>query len=107
MLATTILAAGVCATPGAAMAFDNASSHTQARYGSRTCMVTHSHYGRSPAWPSKRGARKAAIRAWTHITTWEYGKRWGSYRLARGQRMSCNRAGRRWICETHAYPCRR
>ncbi len=85
----------------------NASTHQQARYGGKTCFVTHHHYGESPSWPNRRGAQKAAIRKWEWFTKWEYGARWGSYRLARGKQMQCAQSGGRWICKTTAYPCRR
>ncbi|MEM7776672.1 MAG: hypothetical protein AAF732_13765 [Pseudomonadota bacterium] len=105
--ATFLAASLVSLTSQAQNTFDNAATHQQARYGGKTCFVTHQHYGESPSWPTKKGARRAAIRKWEAFTTWEYGKRWGSYRLARGKRMSCDRSGGRWHCATTAYPCRR
>lgn len=104
------IAAGLIASAAPALAqqkFDNASSHQQGRYGSKICFVTHHHYGESPSWPNKAGAQKAAIRHWVSFVIWEYGKRWGSYKMARGKRMWCDKSGSRWVCKTTAYPCRR
>jgi len=101
---TIFLLAG---SANAATDFDNASTHQQARFGSKTCFTTHYHSGISPSWPTKKGAQTYAIRQWVNFTTFEYGKKWGSYRLARSKTMDCQTTGGRWICETLAFPCRR
>ena len=81
-----------------APAYENHEMWEKVRTRGKLCMRTHEHYGESPAWPSKKGARKYARRAWESFTTWEYGKAWGKLRLAAGKREKCKQAGSRWIC---------
>ncbi|MEL6871211.1 MAG: hypothetical protein AAFO62_00125 [Pseudomonadota bacterium] len=101
--AIAVASAGLAAAP--ALAKETADMHQQARYGGKTCFVTHSHHGEGNM-PSRKGAERAAIRRWTFFTKWEYGPLWGSYAKARGKRMNCQRSGSRWTCMTDAYPCR-
>ncbi len=93
-------------TTSYAQQFHPSDQWDKVRVGGRLCFAEHEHYGKSPLWVSKRGARAAAIRAWIASTQWEYGKTWASYRLAAGKRMSCSRQGAKWFCETSARPCR-
>lgn len=79
--------------------------HDQARVGGKTCMTDHEHGGEG-SLPSKKAASEAAIRHWESFTTWEYGKAWGSYRLAAAKRMDCRTGGSGWLCKTTARPCR-
>lgn len=79
--------------------------HAQAREGGRTCMTEHEHGGEG-SLPSKKGASEAAARHWESFTVWEYGKAWGSYRLAAGKKMECAAGGAGWVCKTAARPCR-
>lgn len=95
------------ATPAAAQIKENIDSWPKARVGGKLCLASHAHYGESPPWPSKRGAKKAAIRAWEAMTVWEYGKRWGRYSRATGKRLKCAKNSGRWVCSTTARPCRR
>ena len=106
LLAVTALAATI-ALPATSSAFDNTSSWTKGRIGGRTCLIDHKHAGHSPSWPTLAGAKAAAIRKWESFTIWEYGKAWGSYRLAANKSMSCQKDGSRHICMTTANPCRR
>lgn len=80
--------------------------HEQARVGGKTCMIDHEHGGEGTL-PSKKGASEAAIRHWESFTTWEYGKVWGSYRVAAARKMDCQSGGSGWLCKTTALPCRR
>lgn len=80
--------------------------HAQARVGGKTCMTDHEHGGEGTL-PSKKGATEAAIRHWEGFTAWEYGKPWGSYRLAAAKKMDCQQGGSGWVCKTTARPCRR
>ncbi|MGI9423395.1 MAG: hypothetical protein ACR2PA_09385 [Hyphomicrobiaceae bacterium] len=93
--------------PAHAQLRENADGWAQMRIGGKICFAEHEHYGESPPWPSKRGARAYAIRTWENFTSWEYGKRWGSYRRAVAKRLTCNRASGKWVCSTTARPCRR
>lgn len=80
--------------------------HAQARVGGKTCMTDHEHGGEGTL-ASKKGASEAAIRHWESFTAWEYGKAWGSYRLADAKTMDCQAGGSGWFCKTTARPCRR
>lgn len=90
-----------------AQAKENIDFWPKVKVGGKTCLQSHEHYGESPPWPSKRGARAAAIRKWESFTTWEYGKAWGRYANATGKNLRCSQAQGRWICKTSARPCRR
>lgn len=90
-----------------ASAYENHEMWEKVRYRGKICMKSHEHYGESPRWPSKKGARAYAHRAWERFTVWEYGKAWGSLRLAAGKRERCERSGQRWVCSVVARPCRR
>jgi len=99
VMAATSLQANQAATTG----LDKL--HDQARVAGKTCMTDHEHGGEGTL-PSKKGASEAAIRHWEGFTTWEYGKVWGSYRLAVGRKMDCQTGGSGWLCKTTARPCR-
>ncbi len=79
--------------------------HAQARVGSKVCMTEHEHYGEGNM-PTRRAAERLAIRSWSGFTAFEYGRPWGSYRLAAGKRMECSQSSGRWLCKTWARPCR-
>lgn len=79
--------------------------HAQARVGGKTCMVDHEHGGEGTL-PSKKGASEAAIRHWESFTVWEYGRPWGSYRMAAAKAMDCQAGGSGWQCKATARPCR-
>jgi hypothetical protein len=80
--------------------------HEQARVGGKTCMIDHEHGGEGTL-PSRKGASEAAIRHWESFTAWEYGKPWGSYRLAAARKLDCQSGGSGWLCRVTARPCRR
>ena len=90
-----------------ASAYENHQMWEKVRIGSKLCMKSHEHYGESPPWVSKKGARAYAHRQWERFTTWEYGKTWGSLRLAAGKRQRCTKSGTQWVCSIIARPCRR
>ncbi len=89
-----------------ANANENADYWDKVRVGGKLCFKDHEHYGQSPPWVSRDGARAAAIRQWENFTVMEYGRSWGSYTQATGKRMSCDQKGGRWTCETSARPCK-
>ena len=105
VISTAIILLGATGA-GYAQQFHASDSWEKVRVGGKICFAEHEHYGESPLWVSKRGAKAAAIRAWEASTKGEYGKRWGSYRLATGKRMICSKRGAKWLCEAHARPCR-
>jgi len=105
----TVIAAVVAlgwAGTAAAQQFHASDSWAKVRVGGKVCFAAHEHYGMSPLWVSKRGAKAAAVRAWEASTIGEYGKRWGSYRRATGKRMKCVKKSAKWFCDTTARPCR-
>jgi len=79
--------------------------HAQARVGSKICMTEHEHYGEG-SMQTRRAAELMAIRSWSGFTAFEYGRPWGSYRLAAGKRMECSNSGGSYMCKTWARPCR-
>ncbi|HEX5599513.1 MAG TPA: hypothetical protein VFX46_02650 [Hyphomicrobiaceae bacterium] len=79
--------------------------HAQARVGNKVCMTEHEHYGEG-TMPTKQAAQSVAIRSWSDFTAFEYGRIWGSYRLAEGKRMDCSQTANGWLCKTYARPCR-
>jgi hypothetical protein len=85
----------------------NSDAWPQMKAGNKVCFVKHAHYGESPSWANKRGAKAYAIREWERFTTWEYGSKWGRYNIARVRWMKCAEKGSRWVCKTEAVPCHR
>ena len=68
------------ATPANAQLKNNSDGWPQMKVGNKICFVSHAHFGQSPSWPSKEGAKAYAIREWERFTTWEYGANWGHYK---------------------------
>lgn len=91
------------ATPAQSAGLDGI--HAQTRVGSKVCMTEHEHYGEG-SMPTKHAARLLAIRSWSGFTALEYGREWGSYRLAAGKKMDCSESAKSWLCKTYARPCR-
>jgi hypothetical protein len=103
------LALGLMLPAGdAAVAQDTglAGMHTWVRVGGRTCLLDHFHDG-SGSGPTRAGAQRAAMRAWSDFTAWEYGNRWGSYSASISKRISCTGGPGNYSCETSSRPCRR
>jgi hypothetical protein len=104
--ASALALALVMAPGGAAVAQDGlAGLHTWVRVGGRTCMLDHFHDG-SGSGSTVAAAQRAAIRAWTDFTVWEYGGRWGSYAASVSKRMSCSGSRGNYSCSTSSRPCR-
>jgi hypothetical protein len=84
-----------------------AGIHAWVKVGRKTCMADHFHDG-SGAGPTRALAQRAAIRAWTEFTAWEYGNAWGRYAIAVGKKATCTweDESRRWRCAVEARPCR-
>jgi hypothetical protein len=102
------LALGLMLVPGgAAVAQDTglAGMHTWVRVGGRTCLLDHFHDG-SGAGSTRAAAQRAAMRAWSDFTAWEYGNRWGSYGASISKRMSCSGGPGNYSCDTSSRPCR-
>lgn len=106
-LLTTIAAALVAASAGAALADDTgfASMHDLRREKGRTCMSDHWHYG-SGSGATKAAAQRDAISSWQSFTALEYGSDWASFARASGKRMSCSPSGGGVDCQIEARPCR-
>ena len=103
------LALGLLLVPGgAAVAQDTglAGMHDWVRVGGRTCMRDHFHDG-SGSGPTRAAAQRAAMRAWSDFTAFEYGPRWGSYGASIRQRMRCTGGPGNFSCDTSSLPCRR
>ena len=100
---TLALLVAPVASPAQAAGLDGL--HAQARVGNKVCMTEHEHYGEG-SMPTRQAARLLAIRSWSGFTAFEYGREWGSYRLAAGKRMDCSESGGSWLCKTFARPCR-
>ena len=98
-----IAGAAVAVTPVAAQGLEFLHAHRAE--GGRVCMVDHFHYGSSSGQPTRAAAERAAIADWVGFTAFEYGGRWGSWRLAASKGMSCSQSGG-WGCNAQARPCR-
>jgi hypothetical protein len=103
--AAFVVAQALAASPAAvAQESGLAGMHTWVRVGRKTCMLDHFHDG-SGSGATRSQAERAAIRAWTDFTAWEYGSHWGRYGLAVSKSMSCSGGGG-WSCSVSARPCR-
>ncbi len=107
-----VLAAGALllgATSAGAQDTGLSAIHEQNRVGRKVCMTTHFHDGSSNAQATRKSAETEAIRVWQDFTAWEYGRNWGSYRLAESKGVKCSGADRdrSWSCQVTARPCRR
>ena len=106
----SVCVAGAVTFAGSAIAQGlkhNSDGWPQMKVGNKICFVKHAHYGESPSWPNKSGAKAYAIREWERFTTWEYGVKWGRYKNARVDWMRCSKKRSRWVCKTQAVACRR
>lgn len=75
--------------------------------GRKSCRPNgHMHYGTSDSQPTKKGAQRAAIAAWSSFTEFEYGAAWASYKYARYKSLSCQNKEAGWSCNVEANPCR-
>ena len=84
------LALGLLLVPGgAAVAQDTglAGMHDWVRVGAGLACVDHFHDG-SGSGPTRAAAQRAAMRAWSDFTAFEYGPRWGSYGASMSKRMA-------------------
>ena len=101
------LALGLLLAPGDAAAQDTglAGMHTWVRVGGRTCMLDHFHDG-SGSGPTLAAAQRAAMRAWSDFTAFEYGSRWASYGASISQRMRCTGGRGNYSCDASSRPCR-
>ena len=73
------------------------------------CQGDHLHYGSSSGHRSRKMALRAAISDWAGFTIFEYGERFGNWRIAKNKRVVCNRDkfNKTWQCSIEATPCRR
>ena len=71
---------------------------------SKSCWVDHYHHGSGSA-SSKNRARRKAIASWQGFTSWEYGKEWGYFSLAKNRRVKCIGSSGSFTCEASAIPC--
>ena len=75
-----------------------------------SCMADHWHFGSTggkPA-PTRKRALAAAIASWSSFTIWEYGRAFGSFKIAQDKTVSCERrGGKQWVCNVSGRPCRR
>ena len=73
----------------------------------RVLLVPHFHFGFGSVKSTKSAARSAAIKRWSSFATWEYGRAWGRYGLAKRRSVHCARSllgG--WRCIAIGQPCR-
>ncbi|MEZ5817980.1 MAG: hypothetical protein R3D44_12945 [Hyphomicrobiaceae bacterium] len=80
--------------------------HDQVRVGRKVCFRDHFHDGSSAGQSSRKAAEIEAIRVWQDFTGWEYGRAWGSFRLAESKGIKCSGGGNSWGCNVTARPCR-
>lgn len=94
--------ASVGFTPAEAME----NLHDQRREGNRICFSDHFHQG-SGIGKNEKVATAAAVLSWREFTAWEYGDRWGDWRLANSKEIKCDKEGGQVQCLVWARPCRR
>lgn len=82
------------------------SATTTPAQARKSCWVDHYHYG-SGSGKTKRSAKKAAIASWQSFTAWEYGAKWGKFRLAKDKRVSCSGSRGSYSCQASGIPCYR
>ncbi|MGE5513116.1 MAG: hypothetical protein ACM31O_17940 [Bacteroidota bacterium] len=106
--ARAVLAAAACSLAAPAMAQETGldALHAQVRVGGKICMLDHYHDGASNGAGSRKQAEAEAIESWASFTAWEYGNNWGSWRLAEGKSVSCDRGSGSWTCTLQARPCK-
>lgn len=80
--------------------------HAHRQEGAKICMADHFHYGSSGGHATRQDAERAAISSWSGFTAWEYGDRWGSWRLAGSRKVSCTGQPGSFGCQVEARPCR-
>ena len=67
----------------------------------------HYHYGRNHRAASSRSAALAiAVKRWSGFTRFEYGSRWGNWRIARKKTVNCTTNYGGWKCRIKGQPCR-
>jgi len=81
-----------------------AGMHEWTKERGRTCMKSHYHSG-AGSGPTKRAARRAAIRSWREFTAWEYGTDWASFRRAASRGISYRKTSSGWSASVRARPC--
>ncbi|MGE0767381.1 MAG: hypothetical protein AB7L90_13015 [Hyphomicrobiaceae bacterium] len=111
-LRSSLLAAGLLAlgaTSAEAQSMGLAGIHDHVRVGTKVCMKDHFHDGSSNGMASRKAAEAEATRVWQDFTAWEYGRNWGSFRMAESKGVKCSGADkdRSWSCQVSARPCRR
>jgi hypothetical protein len=100
------VAVAVAATAGPVSAQGLEFLHDQRVEGGRVCMVDHFHHGSSGGHDTRAAAEREAIASWSGFTAWEYGDRWGSWRIAASRKASCSQLTGSWGCQVEARPCR-
>jgi hypothetical protein len=106
LVAAGLLAIG--ATSATAQGLNLSGIHDQVRVGSKVCMKDHFHDGNSANMPTRKAAETEAMKLWQDFTAWEYGRAWGSFRMAESKSMKCSGTykDRSWTCQVTARPCR-
>ncbi len=79
--------------------------HAQRVEGGRVCFTDHFHSGSSSGHATRAAAEKDAQAGWSSFTAFEYGDRWGSWRIAASKSMKCSQSSG-WGCQIEARPCR-
>lgn len=100
LTATGLLSAGTASAQGLEFL------HTQRQEGARICFADHFHSGSSSGHATRPAAEQAAISNWAGFTAWEYGDRWGNWRIAGSKAINCSGGPGSWGCQLEARPCR-
>jgi hypothetical protein len=105
-LLLSVAAVGAAVGSGSASAQSLEFLHEHRQEGARICMKDHFHYGNSSGHATRQAAEKAAIANWSGFTAWEYGDRWGSWRLAGSRKVTCSGEPGSIGCQIEGRPCR-
>lgn len=83
-----------------------AGIHSWVKVGRKTCLADHFHT-QSGTGSTKKEAQRAAARAWSEFTAWEYGTSWASFRRAASRSIKCSKSDTGWSCVADARACRK
>lgn len=106
-LATAALILPVLAFTSDAEAISSPQLYTNGKICRAEFRLPHMHAANG-ANADLMEAQIKAIRDWMRFTRFEYGRRWASWTLAMGHKMTCDFDGdaQVWRCRAEAQPCK-
>lgn len=100
LMAAPIAVAAIAMTTVTFDAADAAAKYKQ-------CKGNHVHWSKEMTAGTKKAAYAKAIQDWASFTGFEYGNKWIDFRIAKNQKVNCEKSGpSSWTCVANATPCR-